>query len=171
MEKTCEIKLLVASSGRAPFDDWYDSIYDQRSRRQIAAAVRRLENVELINMGKKKTSSVRSSSGRDTKMRLKPFSESSIAKDLRDPEFAAGYLEDALNENAKSFLIALRNVADANGGLGKVAELSELSRESLYKSLALSGRSKPYFSTIYQILSSLGLVLLIQPKHGTKSAA
>jgi probable addiction module antidote protein len=96
-------------------------------------------------------------------MPLKDFKDSPIAKDLQDTEFASGYLEDGLREGMTDFIIALRNVADANGGVGKLSEISNLARESLYKTLSQSGDSRPYFSTIQQILTALGFELSITP--------
>ena len=104
-------------------------------------------------------------------MPLKNFKDSPIAIDLQEPSFAAEYLEDALGEDLQDFIIALRNVADANGGIGKLSQLSELGRESLYKTLSQDGGSKPYFSTIIQILSSLGLKLTIEPIDEKSRAA
>jgi probable addiction module antidote protein len=104
-------------------------------------------------------------------MPLKNFKDSPIAEDLRSRKFAAEYLEDALNEDVQDFIIALRNVADANGGLGQLAELAELGRESLYKTLSPNGNSSPYFSTIHQILDALGMKLSIHPKKNKKEAA
>jgi len=99
-------------------------------------------------------------------MPLKDFKDSPIAKDLQDPDFAAEYLEEALAEDFQNFIIALRNVADANGGLGQLAQFSNLGRESLYKTLCANGSSSPYFSTIHQILDALGMKLSIQAKDG-----
>lgn len=101
--------------------------------------------------------------GGNIKMPLKDFKDSPIAKDLQDLEFASSYLEDALREGMTDFIIALRNVTDANGGVGKLSEISNLARESLYKTLPQSGESSPYFSTIQQILTSLGFELSITP--------
>ena len=99
-------------------------------------------------------------------MPLREFKDSPIAKDLQDPDFAAEYLEDALIEGDQSFIIALRNVADANGGLGQLAQFAGLGRESLYKTLSANGSSSPYFSTVNQILDALGMKLSIQAKDG-----
>lgn len=104
-------------------------------------------------------------------MPSKEFKDSSIARDLQDTEFAAEYLEEALDEGIQSFIISLRNVADANGGLGKLSELSELGRESLYKTLSQTGDSSPYFATINQILDSLGMRLSIGLKDEEPEAA
>ena len=104
-------------------------------------------------------------------MPLKNFKDSPIANDLKESEFAAAYLEEALAESVQDFIIALRNVADANGGIGQLAQGTSLGRESLYKSLSQNGDSTPYFSTIYQILDALGMHLSIHPKDGEKKAA
>lgn len=46
-------------------------------------------------------------------MRLKDILET-LKKDLQDPEFVRGYLQDALDEGIPSFLIALGDVLKAN---------------------------------------------------------
>jgi probable addiction module antidote protein len=99
------------------------------------------------------------------------FKDSAIANDLKDIEFASAYLEQALEESVQDFIIAIRNVADANGGIGKLSKLSDLGRESLYKSLSQEGTSSPYFSTIHQVLDALGLQIVIQPKCNNKEVA
>lgn len=98
------------------------------------------------------------------------FSKSPIATDLQDIYFAAEYLEDALHEGVQDFVIALRNVADANGGLGHLSKLSQLGRESLYKTLSQERNSKPYFATIQQILNSLGMRIAIVPDVDKEAA-
>ena len=103
-------------------------------------------------------------------MPLKEFKDSPIAEDLRDPEFASDYLELALKESVQGFIIALRNVSDANGGIGKLSSKSNLGRESLYKSLNHDGSSNPYFSTICKILDTLGMEILIFPKDEDEAA-
>ena len=52
-------------------------------------------------------------------MPLSDFIDSPMAEDLRDADFAADYLADALNDSIDDFIIALRNVTDANGGVGE----------------------------------------------------
>lgn len=93
-------------------------------------------------------------------MKLKNISESSLYSDLKDPEFAAGYLENILDEGSlNAFLIALRNVAEANGGVGSLAKATELGRESMYKTLSEEGN--PQFITVQSILKALGLKISI----------
>jgi probable addiction module antidote protein len=91
-------------------------------------------------------------------MKLKDISETFEA-DLQDLDFIVGYLELALNDGLPTFLVALREVVQANGGVNKVAQNTNLGRESLYKALSESGN--PQFETINKILGSLGLKLSI----------
>jgi probable addiction module antidote protein len=59
---------------------------------------------------------------------------------LKDPCEAATYLNAAIEEGDREvFLLALRNVAEANGGMGAVAAKANLSRESLYRMLSRRG--------------------------------
>ena len=52
----------------------------------------------------------------------------------KNPGFAAEYLRAALEENNEPgvLLIALRRIAKARGGIGKVAKAAGIKRESLY---------------------------------------
>ena len=82
---------------------------------------------------------------------------------LRDPEEAAEYLNAALEEGDKElFLLALRNVADARGGLSKLAEATDLNRENLYR--MLSERGNPEFYSLNALLHALGFRLAVELK-------
>lgn len=84
----------------------------------------------------------------------------------RDPEFATIYLNDAFatlgepEERAVS-LLAIRNVAEAYGGLKKIAGEAGISRESLYR--ALSPKGNPTLNTLLAVLKSLGMRLAAEP--------
>ena len=70
-----------------------------------------------------------------------------------DPEEAAGYLNAALEAgDKKAFLMALRNVIEARGGMTRVARASKMNRVSLYK--MLSGDGNPGFGNILLILQT-----------------
>ena len=85
----------------------------------------------------------------------------SLDHELTDPEYAALYLNDALNDGSvEEFLLALRNVVQANQGMSKLAANTELGRESLYKALSESGN--PQFMTINKVLAALGLQFSIE---------
>jgi probable addiction module antidote protein len=79
--------------------------------------------------------------------------------DLKDPEFVQVYLEEALQDGIPNFLMALRNVVQANKGMTAVARDTELGRENLYKALSEAGN--PQFATIDKILKSLGMRLTV----------
>ncbi len=88
-------------------------------------------------------------------MPLKDFNEI-LARDLQEPEAVALYLEYALEDGGvETFLVALRNVAKAQGGMTELAQATALGRESLYKTL--SERGNPEFKTLQAVLGALGL--------------
>jgi probable addiction module antidote protein len=74
---------------------------------------------------------------------------------LKDEDRALAYLNAALEEqDPRVFLIALRNVTQAQGGVAAVATRSGLNRESLYR--ALSKKGNPSVQTLAAILAALG---------------
>lgn len=82
-----------------------------------------------------------------------------LIKSLRNKKEAAIYLQVALDEYQKdgdleAFLLALRHVAEAQGGLGKLSKKTHLNRESLYKTL--SSKGNPKLQTIGILLKGLG---------------
>jgi probable addiction module antidote protein len=85
-----------------------------------------------------------------------------LLKELKDPEYAAVYLAQALESGDQAvFLLALRDVVDAGGGASVVARQARIQRESLYK--ALSSRGNPRLTTLQGILKSLGLRINVSP--------
>ena len=74
---------------------------------------------------------------------------------LQDPRDAAAYLNDALSdEDPKIFLSALKDVAKAQkGGLSRVCEQANLSRESLYNTLKKAGPRLENFKALIEALS------------------
>lgn len=94
-------------------------------------------------------------------MKLKDMHES-LDRDFRDPEYAALYLNDALQEGSpEEFLLALRNIIRATQGMSQIAAETELGRESLYKALSESGN--PQFATVQKVIAALGLQLSVEP--------
>lgn len=91
-------------------------------------------------------------------MKLKDISET-FETDLQDPDFVVGYLQLALDDGLPTFLVALKEVVEANGGVNKVAQNTNLARENLYKTLSES--ANPQFEIINKILGSLGFKLSI----------
>lgn len=85
-----------------------------------------------------------------------------IIRHLReDPEFAAGYLKAAIEDDdePRVLLIALRHLAQARG-VAKVAKAAGIERESLYR--ALSGNGNPRFSTISAVMKAIGVKLTVE---------
>lgn len=103
-------------------------------------------------------------------MRLKDISETSLFSDLRDRKFAADYLAACLDSGkVETFLIGLRNVVNANGGLGNLSRSVKLGRESMYKSLSKTGN--PRFATVQEVLHALGFQLSVKNVKTEKQAA
>src|SRR5688572_15817722 len=92
-------------------------------------------------------------------MRLERFDET-LYKELQNPEFAQAYLAEALDDSFEEFLVALRKYVQANGGFSRCAEMTELSREALYRMLSETGN--PEFRSIQVILNAYNLKLSIQ---------
>lgn len=89
---------------------------------------------------------------------------------LKDPANAAAYIEAVLDEgDAAGLLQALRNVAEARGGIARIAERTGLNRESLYRTL--SKRGNPQLSSLTAILNATGLRLSVTPSPKVKKAA
>ena len=86
-----------------------------------------------------------------------------LISELRDPDFAAGYLTASLEEfSIDQCLIALRNVAQAHGGLGKLAGETELNRQNIYR--MLSDEGNPTLTSFLTILAALGFELSFKPR-------
>lgn len=93
-----------------------------------------------------------------------------LIESLKDPCEAAGYLNAAIEEGDRSvFLLALRNVAEAHGGMAALAEKAGLNRESLYR--MLSKRGNPEIKSLYNLLHAMGLRLAIEAGPHTCEAA
>jgi probable addiction module antidote protein len=92
-------------------------------------------------------------------MRLRDYKLDLLTK-LREPEFAAEYLTQTLAEkDPEAFLIALRDVVEAAGGVGELAGKVTLKRASLYKILSAKGNST--VTTLQQVLEPLGLRMAV----------
>jgi len=70
---------------------------------------------------------------------------------FQDAEFAAEYLNAASeDDDPKTYLAALRKVAEARGGMAHVAQIAGISREMLYR--MLSARGNPTIKTLSAVL-------------------
>ena len=72
-------------------------------------------------------------------------------------------------EDRAVFLLALRNVAKAHGGMASIAEKANLNRESLYRMLSKKGN--PEIASIHVLLRAMGLRFAVEAKPQTSEAA
>ena len=89
--------------------------------------------------------------------------DKAVIRELRDdPKFAVEYLKAALEDGDEPevLLVALRRIAEARGGIAKVAKAAGLERESLYR--ALSARGNPRLSTLVAVTRAVGLRLTVE---------
>lgn len=83
---------------------------------------------------------------------------------LKDPVEAAGYLNAALEGgDINVFLLALQNVVQAQGGVSALAEKTNKSRTSLYKTLSENGN--PYLKSANELLGAMGMHLSVVPNE------
>lgn len=89
---------------------------------------------------------------------------------LKDLQYAEAYLNAVLQEGDKNtFLLALRDVVEAQGGMTKFAKLTQISREHIYR--MLSEKGNPEFSTLQALLGAFDFQFSISLKPQNKKAA
>lgn len=89
---------------------------------------------------------------------------------LKDPAEAAGYLEAVIEQgDQKALMLALRQVAMAQGGIASIARRAKLTREAAYRMLSKSGN--PELRSLNAILAAAGLRLSVKPVDATPTAA
>ena len=90
--------------------------------------------------------------------------EAFLKGQLCDPEMAAEYLSAAVQEGSlEGFLVALKNVAEAHGGIGVLSKVTNLNRQSMYK--MFSERGNPTVSSLLTVLDALGIELSFAPQE------
>lgn len=76
----------------------------------------------------------------------------------KDEALREAYLNEALeHEDQKMILVALRNVAQATGGLSRLSKQTGLNRQNLYRTLSKGGN--PTWERIEKIFDGLGYPL------------
>jgi len=88
-----------------------------------------------------------------------------LIESLKDPKEALGYLNAIIeechdcdeDEAQKLLLLALSNIAQAQGGIAKLSKKSGLGRESLYKTLSPNGN--PRLTTLTNVIHAMGFDL------------
>lgn len=87
--------------------------------------------------------------------------DEAVVKMLREnPSYAQIYLQTALEDiyeeqGVPAYLIALRRVIEARGGIGEISAKSGLSRQQLYKTLSDGGN--PTITTLMKITRAAGV--------------
>ncbi|MFW0697907.1 addiction module antidote protein [Pantoea sp. R13S299] len=76
-----------------------------------------------------------------------------------DPAFAQAYLHQAFLDideegGQEAFLLALRHVVEARGGMATIARKAGVSRESLYRTLSPTGN--PTLKTLRSVVHATG---------------
>ena len=108
---------------------------------------------------------MRSTTARMTKRAVAPsvaHREQRLAWLAATPRNAAAHVEAALETGDPGDLMhALRDIAEARGGIAKLAEETGLNREALYRTLSRSGN--PQLSSLLAILKASGLKLSVEP--------
>lgn len=88
--------------------------------------------------------------------------EPSLIEQLKEPAEAAAYLEAVFEDGDQgAIMIALRQVAQAQGGLAKIARKARLTREATYKMLSRAGN--PELRSLSAILKATGLRIAVRP--------
>ena len=90
-----------------------------------------------------------------------PYESWLIAR-LKDPFEAAAYLEAVIEGgDAGALMVALRQVAQAQGGVARVARKAKLTREATYRILSRTGN--PELRSLKALLRATGLRLAVVP--------
>lgn len=92
-----------------------------------------------------------------------------LMKHLAVPEEAAAYLNSVAEDGDIRYMLkAIRNVVEAQGGVGALAKKTKLSRTTLYKTLSSDGN--PEVSTLDAILAVYGIRIGFAPVAPRKAA-
>lgn len=84
-----------------------------------------------------------------------------LIENLKDRKEAAAYLEAAIEDGDQAVLmLALRHVAQAQGGVAEIARRANLTREATYKMLSKVGN--PALSSLTAVLAATGLRLSVK---------
>jgi probable addiction module antidote protein len=118
------------------------------------------------------TSNKQKNSGATIKKRKQPLTidyKEFLFDKLQNRQFAADYLSACYEEGEDVFLLAIRDVAEAGGGVGALAKAAKLNREGLYDMLSKNGN--PRFSSLTAILGALGMKVEFSPNPAVAKAA
>jgi probable addiction module antidote protein len=86
--------------------------------------------------------------------------KSDLLDRLKSPQYCATYLSAALADSSEAFLVALRDVAEAQKGMAQLASAAKVNRENLYRMLSENGN--PRLTSLGAIMEALGLRLSVE---------
>lgn len=99
-----------------------------------------------------------------------PTYKQDLHKELLDPIFALKYLNACLEDGDHGvFLLALRDVVEAHGGMAHLARKTGLNREHLWR--MLSKRGNPRLENLVQLAHAFGWRLALINDRTLKKAA
>ena len=108
----------------------------------------------LIDRDKQRTIGTSTGSNHEEEKILSSGADRALVR----PSLTEEYLDAALEEDDPAlFLVALRNVAETQGGVAQLADKTNLNRESPYK--MLSERGNPELKSLDALLHALGFRL------------
>lgn len=95
-------------------------------------------------------------------IKIKNYKEHLLVR-LQNADEAAAYLNAAMHDgDPQVFLLALRDIAEAQGGMSWLAAQTDLNREHLYRTLSLKGN--PRLFNLLAVLNAIGLEMSINPQ-------
>jgi probable addiction module antidote protein len=88
--------------------------------------------------------------------------EPRLVERLKEPAEAAAYLEAVIEDGDQAaIMLALRQIAQAQGGVAQIARRAKLTREATYKMLSKSGN--PELRSLSAVLKATGLRITVKP--------
>lgn len=103
-------------------------------------------------------------------MPKKSLENSALIHGLKNPKEAAEYLNTVLQEGDRDlFLLALKDIAMAHGGITALAKKTKLNRPSLHR--MLSGQGNPELASLDRLLGAFGLRISIDSAEKKKKAS
>src|ERR1700676_4874417 len=88
--------------------------------------------------------------------------EATVESLRKNPKFAVEYLNGVLEDGSEEeLMVALRRVAEAFGGIPKLADKTKLNPTTLYRTLSRKGN--PEIRSMTAMLRAMGLRLAVRP--------
>ncbi len=84
-----------------------------------------------------------------------------LLEDLKNPKYASKYLSAAYADSAEAFLVALRDLAEADQGMSKLAAIAGVNRENLYRMLSEEGN--PRLKSLRAVIGALPFRVTFEP--------